>query len=276
MYYKEEIEITNNDRIIIEKLCELLAQSKIDDYFYVHDLEFFVQMGLFTNSEFEEAYDKGFCKYFSDKHYYRWVRNNVIYKFTALLEALFKGLLQQFENADEDGVLTYKNCRAYRTYHIATQSIEQAETTHDVSSRILTLEEAKRYETDELELEDNVVQVLECFHIKVESSDKVDSKKKKELIEQLRVLIYQRMCALLEANFKRANCVEIIQYRLLLAVLTGTIDKSFEPRFKKENNYERFNVSRDVSVELRSEFDYFKARYLDLVHYKKSLIKMEF
>ena len=266
MYYKEEIEITNNDRIIIEKLGELLAQSKIDDYFYTHDQEFFVKMGLFTNSEFEEAYDKGFGRHFSDKHYYRWVRNNVIYKFTALLEALFKGLLEQFENANEDGVLTYKNCRAYRTYTIVTQSIEQAETTHDVSSRILTLEEAKRYETDELELEDNVVQVMPCFHIKTtESADKVDSKKKKELIEEIRVLVYQKMCSLLTKNFQRANCVEEIQYRLMLGVLIGVVNKGFKPRWKKEN-YDSYEVAKQVRVNMRSEFNYFEALYKDLVH----------
>ena len=271
MYFKEEIEITKEDELIIEKLGELLCLTKIDDYFYMNDQEFFVQLGLFT-SEFEEAYESStLTKYFTDKYYYRWVRNNMINKFTGLLEALFKGLLQQF-NEDEDGVLSYKNCRAYRTYNIVTQSEEQAETTHDVSSRILQLEEVKAYKNDELQIEDNLIQVLECFYIKVEQ-EKVDAIIKKELIKELRVLIYKRMCDLLEANFKRSNCVETILYRLMLGILIGVIDKGFEPQFKKEH-YDRFEVAKNVTVDLKSEFKHFSAVYRKFRHYKKSLIRL--
>ena len=272
MYFKEEIEITDEDKVIITKLGELLCLSKIDGYFYVNDQDFFVQMGLFR-SEFEEAYDKGFGRYFIHKNYYRWVTSNVINKFTALLEALFKGLLEQFNDEDANGVLTYNNCRAYRTYNLITQSEDQAETTHDVSSRILELNEVKAYENDELEIEDNLIQVMDCYCIRVEQQEKVDSKKKKELIEQLRVLIYQRMCILLEMNLKRANCVEAIQYQLMLGTLIGVIDASFEPRFKKEV-YERFEVARGVTVDLKSEFNYMKARYAEFKHYKKNLIRL--
>ena len=275
MFFKEEIEIKEDDKVIIDKLLELLCLTTIDDYFYTHDQEFFVQIGLFTNTEFEEAYNKGFSRYFSDKYFYRWVRNNTICKFTALLEALFKGLLERFDE-DEVGNLTYKNCRGYRTYHIVTQSEEQAETTQEVNSRILDLEEVRLYEKGMLEFEDNVVQVLECFHIKtesVESVDKVDSKKKKELIREIRTMIYQRMCDLLEANFKRANCVEVIQYRLILGILIGVIDKEFKPIFKEEC-YSMFQVAKNVTVSMESEFKCFKARYVDLKHYKKSLIKL--
>ena len=276
MYFKEEIEITEEDRIIIEKLGKLVCLSeKIDGYFYLHDQEFFVQLKLFT-SEFNEAYDKGFARYFSDEYYYRWVRNNVISKFTALLEALFKGLLEQFEDVDANGVLTYKNCKGYRTYHIISQSEEQAETTHDVSSRILELNEVELYENGMLEIEDTIVQVMECFHIKVESTesaDKVDSKKKKELIQEIRVLIYKRMCALLTENFKRSNCVEEIQYRLMLSILIGVINQSFKPQFKKES-YDKYEVAKNVSVELKSEFAYFSGVYAKLRHYKKSLIRL--
>ena len=270
MYYKKEIEITEDDKVIIEKLGELLCLSKIDDYFYMNDQEFFAQLKLFT-SEFEEAYDKGFGRYFSDKYYYKWTRNNAVYKFTALLEALFKGLLEQF-NEDADGNLTYKNCRAYRTYNIVTQSEEQAESTHDVSSRILDLNEVKAYENGMLEIEDNLIQTLECFYIKVEQ-EKVDGIIKKELIKELRTLIYQRMCDLLEANFKRSNCVEAIQYRLMLGILIGVIDKGFTPQFKKEH-YERYEVAKNVTVELKSEFKHFSAVYAKLRHYKKSLIRI--
>ena len=275
MYIKEEIEITQEDMVIIEKLGELLCLSAIDDYFYVHDQDLFVQLKVFTD-KFEEAYDKGFGRYFSDKHFYRWVRSNVIKKFTGLLEALFKGLLLEQFNEDANGVLTYKNCIAYRTYHIVTQSEEQAEVT-EVTSRILTLEEAHAYAHDMLEIEDNLIQALECFHIKVEQQqEKVDSKnKKKESREEIRVLVYKRMCDLLTKNFQRANCVEEIQYRLILGTLIGTVDKSFTPSWKKEN-YESYEVAKQVRVNMRSEFNYFQALYKDLVHYKKSLIKMEF
>ena len=275
MYFKEEIKITDEDKVIIAKLGELLCLSKTDGYFYVNDQDFFVQMGLFR-SEFEEAYDKGFCKYFIHKNYYRWVTSNVINKFTGLLEALFKGLLEQFkEDENTDGILTYKNCIiAYRTYNIVTQSEQQAESdTHDVSSRILTLDEIKAYENNQLEIKDNIIQSLGCYCIRVEQQEKVDSKKKKKLIEQLRVLIYQRMCILLEMNFKRANCVEAIQYQLMLGTLIGVIDASFEPRFKKEV-YERFEVARGVTVDLKSEFNYMKARYAEFKHYKKNLIRL--
>ena len=272
MYYKEEIEITKEDEVIIDKLGELLCLTTIDDYFY-DGLEFFSQLKVFTD-EFVEAYDKGFAKYFIHKNYYRWVTSNTINKFTGLLQALFEGLLGQFnEDADVNGILTYKNCKAYRTYTIVTQSEEQAETTQEVNSRILELEEVKPYENDMLEIEDDVVQTLQCVYIKVESADKVDSKTKKELVKELRVLIYKRMCALLEANFKRANCVEIIQYRLILGILICVIDESFNPRFKKEA-YERFNVAKNVTVTLKSEFDYFKGVYCELRHYKKSLIRL--
>ena len=272
MYYKEEIQITTEDKVIIEKLGELLSLTKIDDYFYLGDLEFFAQLKLFT-SEFEEAYESStLTKWFSDKYYYRWVRNNMINKFTGLLEALFKGLLQQF-NEDEDGVLSYKNCRAYRTFNLVTQSEEQAESdTHDVSSRILQLNEVKAYENGMLEIEDNLIQTLECFYIKVEQG-KVDGIIKKELIRELRVLIYKRMCDLLEANFKRSNCVEVIQYRLMLGILTGVIDKGFEPQFKKEH-YDRFEVAKNVTVDLKSEFKHFSAVYRKFRHYKKSLIRL--
>ena len=273
MYFKEEIKITDEDKVIIDKLGELLCLTKIDGYFYTHDQEFFLQMGLFTNSEFEEAYDKGFAKYFIHKNYYRWVTNNTVYKFTTLLEALFKGLLQQFKDVNEDGVLTYKNCRCYRSYHIVTQSEEQAETTQEVNSKILQPEEVKLFENGMLEIENNIIQVLECFHIKVQSADKVDSKKKK-LIKEIRTLIYQRMCSLLEPKFIRANAVEIIQYRLILASLLRVIDASFKPSFKSEN-YDRFEVARGVTVDLKSEFNYFKALYVDFKHYKKNLIKLE-
>ena len=273
MYIKEEIKITDEDKVIITKLGELLCLTTIDDYFY-DGLEFFSQLKVFTD-EFVEAYDKGFAKYFIHKNYYRWVTSNTINKFTGLLEALFKGLLEQFDkDVNVNGILTYKNCMAYRTYNIVTQSEEQAESdTHDVTSRILELDEVKLYENGMLEIEDDVVQTLQCVYIKVESADKVDSKTKKELVKELRVLIYKRMCALLEANFKRANCVEIIQYRLILGILIGVIDESFNPRFKKEA-YERFNVAKDVSVTLKSEFDYFKGVYCELKHYNKSLIRL--
>ena len=277
MYYKEEIQITKDDMVIIEKLGELLCLSKIDNYFYVHDQDLFVQLKVFTD-KFEEAYEKGFGRYFSDKHYYRWVRSNVINKFTGLLESLFEGLLEQFkEDNNANGVLTYKNCKAYRTYNVVTQSEQQAETTQEVTSRILTLEEAKRYENDGmLEFEDNLIQTMQCFHIKTtESADKVDSKKKKKLIEEIRVLVYQKMCSLLTKNLKRANCVEEIQYRLMLGTLIGVVNKGFTPRWKKEN-YDSFEVAKQVRVNMRSEFNYFEALYKDLVHYKKSLIKMDF
>ena len=272
MYYKKEIEITEEDELIIEKLGELLCLTKIDDYFYLGDLEFFAQLKLFT-SEFEEAYESStLTKYFTDKYYYRWVRNNMINKFTGLLEALFKGLLEQF-NEDADGNLTYKNCRAYRTYNIVTQSEEQAESdTHDVTSRILQLNEVQAYKNNELQIEDNLIQTLECFYIKVEQG-KVDGIIKKELIRELRVLIYKRMCDLLEANFKRSSCVEAIQYRLMLGILTGVIDKGFTPQFKKEH-YERYEVAKNVTVELKSEFKHFSAVYAKLRHYKKSLIRI--
>ena len=273
MFFKEEIEIKEDDKVIIDKLLELLCLTTIDDYFYTHDQEFFVQIGLFTNTEFEEAYNKGFSRYFSDKYFYRWVRNNTICKFTALLEALFKGLLERFDE-DEVGNLTYKNCKSYRTYHVVTQSIEQAETTQEVNSRILDLEEVKLYENGMLEFEDNLIQVMPCFHIKaLQQQEKVDSKKKKELIQEIRVLIYKRMCDLLEAQFKRANCVEEIQYRLMLGILICVIDKGFEPQFKKEN-YERFQVAKNVTVDLMSEFNHFSAVYANLRHYKKSLIRL--
>ena len=275
MYIKEEIEITKEDEVIIDKLAELLCLSeKIDGYFYTHDQEFFVQMGLFTNSEFEEAFDKGFAKYFIHKHFYKWVTNNTVYKFTALLEALFKGLLEKFKDVNEDGVLTYKNCRCYRSYNIATQSEEMAETTQEVNSRILDLQEVKLYENDELIIEDNLIQVMPCFHIKVvEQQEKVDAIIKKELIQEIRTLVYHRMCTLLEANFKRANCVEIIQYRLILASLVRVIDASFKPRFKTEH-YDSFEVAKNVTVNLKSEFDCFKARYAEFKHYKKNLIRL--
>lgn len=272
MYYKEEIEITEDDRIIIEKLCELLAQSKIDSYFYTHDQDFYLQLKVFRD-EFNEAYDKGFSRYFISKNFYRWVTNNTVYKFTALLEALFKGLLEKFKDVNEDGVLTYKNCRCYRSYNVVTQSEEMAETTQEVNSRILDLQEVKLYENDELIIEDNLIQVMPCFHIKVESAHKVDSKKKKELIQEIRTLVYHRMCTLLEANFKRANCVEIIQYRLILASLVRVIDASFKPRFKTEH-YDSFEVAKNVTVNLKSEFDCFKARYAEFKHYKKNLIRL--
>ena len=268
--FKEEIKITEEDKLIIEKLGELLSLTKIDDYFYLGDLEFFAQLKLFT-SEFDEAYECGFGLYFSDKYYYRWVRNNVINKFTGLLEALFKGLLEQFEDAD--GNLTYKNCKGYRTYHIISQSEEQAETTQEVNSRILELNEVKLYENGMLEIEDNVIQALECFYIKVEQQEKVDDIIKKELIREIRTLIYKRMCDLLEVNFKRANCVEEIQYKLMLGILIGVIDKGFEPRFKSEV-YDRYEVAKNVTVDMKSEFNYFKARYVQLRHYKKSLIRL--
>ena len=275
MYYKEEIEITKEDEVIITKLGELLSMSQIDNCFFVHDQEFFTQLEVFPDG-FTEAYTKGFTRFFSDKWYYRWVRNNSICKFTSLLEALFKGLLDRFDE-DEVGNLTYKNCRAYRTYHIVTQSEEQAETTQEVNSKILELDEVRLYENGMLEFEDNVVQVLECFHIKtesIESADKVDSKKKKkELIREIRTMIYQRMCDLLEANFKRANCVEVIQYRLILGILIGVIDKEFKPIFKEEC-YSMFQVAKNVTVSMESEFKCFKARYVDFKHYKKSLIKL--
>ena len=257
--------------MIITKLGELLCLTTIDDYFY-DGLEFFSQLKVFTD-EFVEAYDKGFAKYFIHKNFYKWTTSNTINKFTALLQALFEGLLGQF-NEDADGVLTYKNCKAYRTYTIVTQSEEQAETTHEVNSRILTLEEAHLYENDMLEIEDNLIQTLECFHIKVvESADKVDEKVRKELVKELRVLIYKKMCALLEANFKRANCVEVIQYRLMLAILICVIDKGFEPRFKSEC-YDSYEVARGINVSLKPEFNYFKATYAELRHYKKSLIRL--
>ena len=273
MYYKEEIEITKEDEVIITKLGELLCLTTIDDYFY-DGLEFFSQLKVFTD-EFVEAYDKGFAKYFIHKNFYKWTTSNTINKFTGLLQALFEGLLGQFDkDVNVNGILTYKNCMAYRTYNIVTQSEEQAESdTHDVTSRILELDEVKLYENGMLEIEDDVVQTLQCVYIKVESADKVDSKTKKELVKELRVLIYKRMCALLEANFKRANCVEIIQYRLILGILIGVIDESFNPRFKKEA-YERFNVAKDVSVDLKSEFDYFKGVYVEFTHYNKSLIRL--
>lgn len=273
MYYKEEIEITEDDRIIIEKLCELLAQSKIDSYFYTHDQDFYLQLKVFRD-EFNEAYDKGFSRYFISKNFYRWVTNNTVYKFTALLEALFKGLLEKFKDVNEDGVLTYKNCRCYRSYNVVTQSEEMAETTQEVNYRILQPEEVKLYENGMLQIEDNVVQTLECFHIKVEQQqEKVDSKKKKELIEQLRTLIYQRMCILLESNLKRANCVEVIQYRLILGILIAVIDKGFKPRFKKEV-YESYEVARGVTVTMRSEFDYFKGVYSEFRHGNRNLIRL--
>ena len=269
--FKEEIKITEEDKLIIEKLGELLCLTKIDDYFYVGDLEFFAQLKLFT-SEFEEAYDCGMSKYFSQKNYYKWVRNNVINKFTGLLEALFKGLLQHF-NEDEDGVLSYKNCRAYRTFNLVTQSEEQAESdTHDVTSRILQLNEVQAYENGMLEIEDNLIQTLECFYIKVEQ-EKVDAIIKKELIKELRVLIYKRMCDLLEANFKRSSCVEAIQYRLMLGILIGVIDKGFTPQFKKEA-YENYEVAKNVRVDMKSEFKHFSGVYAKLRHYKKSLIRL--
>ena len=271
MYIKEEIEITQEDMVIIEKLGELLCLSAIDDYFYVHDQDFYLQLKLFTE-EFDEAYESSLIKYFIHKNYYKWVTNNVINKFTGLLESLFEGLLEQFKE-DADGVLAYKNCKAYRTYHIVTQSEEQAETTHDVSSRILQLNEVKAYENDELEIQDNVVQTLECFHIKVEQQEKVDAIIKKELIQELRVLIYKRICALLEANFKRSNCVEVIQYHLILGVLIGVINEGFKPRFKKEV-YERFEVAKNVTVDLKSEFDYFKGVYAEFRQWKKNLIRL--
>lgn len=267
--FKEEIKITEEDKLIIEKLGELLCLTKIDDYFYISDQEFFAQLKVFTDT-FDEAYECGFGLYFSDKYYYRWVRNNVINKFTGLLEALFKGLLEQFEDAD--GNLTYKNCKGYRTYHIISQSEEQAETTQEVNSRILELNEVKLYENGMLEIEDNVIQALECFYIKVEQQEKVDDKKKK-LIREIRVLVYKRICALLEKNFMRSNCAEILQYRLMLGLLIGVIDKEFEPQFKKEV-YDRFEVAKNVTVDLKSEFSYFKARYVQLRHYKKSLIRL--
>ena len=271
MYYKEEIEITKEDEVIVERLLELLCLSDIDDCFYTHDQEFFVRLEVFPDG-FTEAYTKGFTRFFSDKWYYRWVRNNSICKFTSLLEALFKGLLDRFEE-DEDGVLTYNNCiKAYRTYHIVTQSEQQAET-GEVTSRILDLKEMHLYENGMLEIEDNIVQSLPCFHIKTESADKVDSKKK-EIIREIRVLVFKRMCDLLEAQFKRANCVEIIQYRMMLAVLIGVVDVSFEPRFKRENNYDSYEVAKGKIVSLESEFKYFKALYVDFKHYKKSLIKL--
>ena len=270
MYIKEEIKITDEDKVIITKLGELLCLTTIDDYFY-DGLEFFSQLKVFTD-EFVEAYDKGFAKYFIHKNYYRWVTSNTINKFTGLLQALYRGLLEQF-NEDADGVLTYKNCMAYRTYNIVTQSEEQAETTQEVNSRILELEEVKPYENDMLEIQDNLVQTLECFHIKVDQQEKVDENVRKELVKELRVLIYKRMCALLESNFKRANCVEIIQYRLMLGILICVIDESFNPRFKKEA-YERFNVAKNVTVTLKSEFDYFKGVYCELKHYNKSLIRL--
>ena len=272
MYFKEEIEITKDDMVIIERLAELLSLSQIDDCFYTHDQDFYLQLKLFPDG-FTEAYNKGFGRYFSDRYFYRWVRTNTLNRFTGLLESLFKGLLEQFENT-EDGILTYKNCKAYRTYNIVTQSEQQAESdTHEVNSRILTLEEVHLYKKGMLEFEDNIIQVLECFHIKVESADKVDSKKKKELIQEIRVLIYKRMCTLLEANFERANCVEEIQYRLMLAVLICVIDKGFEPRFKSEK-YDSFIVAKGVTVNLQSEFNYFKGVYVDFRHYKKSLIRL--
>ena len=273
MYIKDEIDITKDDRIIITKLGELLCLSKIDDYFY-DGLEFFSQLKVFTD-EFVEAYDKGFAKYFIHKNYYRWVTSNTINKFTGLLEALFKGLLEQFDkDVNVNGILTYKNCMAYRTYNIVTQSEEQAESdTHDVTSRILELDEVKLYENGMLEIEDDVVQTLQCVYIKVESADKVDAKVRKELVKELRVLIYKKMCALLEANFKRANCVEVIQYRLMLAILICVIDKGFEPRFKSEC-YDPYEVARGVNVSLKPEFNYFKATYAELRHYKKSLIRL--
>lgn len=277
MYFKEEIQITKDDEVIIYKLGELLCLSeKIDGYFYTHDQEFFVQMGLFTNSEFVEAYERGFGRYFSDRHYYKWVRSNVISKFTALLEALFNGLLEQFkEDEVEDGILTYKNCcRVYRSYNVATQTEQQEESTQEVNSRILDLQEVKLYENDELIIEDNLIQVMPCFHIKVvEQQEKVDAIIKKELIQEIRTLVYHRMCTLLEANFKRANCVEIIQYRLILASLVRVIDASFKPRFKTEH-YDSFEVAKNVTVNLKSEFDCFKARYAEFKHYKKNLIRL--
>ena len=270
MYIKEEIKITDEDKVIITKLGELLCLTTIDDYFY-DGLEFFSQLKVFTD-EFNEAYDKGFAKYFIHKNFYRWVTSNVINKFTALLQALFEGLLGQF-NEDADGVLTYKNCKAYRTYTIVTQSEEQAETTHEVTSRILELEEAHLYENNMLEIQDNLIQVMPCFHIKVDQQEKVDAKVRKELVKELRVLVYKRMCSLLESNFKRANCVEVIQYRLMLAILICVIDKGFEPRFKSEC-YDSYEVARGINVSLKPEFNYFKATYAELRHYKKSLIRL--
>ena len=163
--------------------------------------------------------------------------------------------------------------KAYRTYTIVTQSEEQAETTHEVNSRILDLEQVRLYENGMLEIEDNLIQVMPCFHIKVDQQEKVDENVRKELIKELRVLIYKRMCSLLESNFKRANCVEVIQYRLMLAILICVIDKGFEPRFKSEC-YDSYEVARGINVSLKPEFNYFKATYAELRHYKKSLIRL--